>query len=116
MLNRPFQHLSATDIYARMMVTKLCTYRIFVQNSERIIHGVSRFLGKRAANFYIEATAGRMFSAGSNPDQLRKTINEQMLLGMFPIVDYCAEGIETEAELHEVENNLANIKLGIEAG
>jgi len=56
-----------------------------------------------------------MFSAGSDPVQLRQTITELMDLGMYPIVDYCAEGIETEAELNEVGKNLENVKLGIEA-
>lgn len=36
-------------------------------------------------------------------------------MGMYPIVDYCAEGIESETELFEVANNIENIKLGIEA-
>ena len=34
---------------------------------------------------------------------------------MYPIVDYCAEGIETADELSEVGKNLENVKLGIEA-
>ncbi len=34
---------------------------------------------------------------------------------MNPIIDYCAEGVESEHDVEEIENNVKNILLGLNA-
>jgi proline dehydrogenase len=70
-------------------------------------------LGEKAVEYYMNLTAGQVFSAGETESQLRNVIRKLTAVGALPIIDYCAEGV-MHHNSPELEDNFRAVKRGVQ--
>lgn len=109
---RPYRQHTSKELLATLLVSRLCTIPAFVLNSMKLIKAGKSIFGEDAVSYYMDITAGQVFSAGETEQQLKSVIRKLHGVGAYPIVDYCAEGVEKRFSL-ELNENFEAIKRGI---
>ncbi|XP_013777730.2 proline dehydrogenase 1, mitochondrial-like [Limulus polyphemus] len=98
-----YKSKTSWELLRGLFVMKLSSYKVLVENNEKLLKFGRRILGQRLFHHLMRSTFYGHFVAGESADGIQPTINRLYSFGVKPILDYSAEEDMSEEEAKEVE-------------
>ena len=101
---RPFKFFTNLELLNLYFVSKVSSVPVMINNVECLTRYTASVIGTKALSYYLGNTVGRVFSAGESISDLTRTLTNLSKVGQGSVIDYCAEGENSPAEMdHTVE-------------
>lgn len=101
---RPFESYKFFKLIRMKTFLFACKHNLLISNIKFIYERVSRILGRRFVNKFVEIMYCDLLTGGANFNQLQNTIKTLEKDNVISIIDYCREFLTKEEE--QVNNDL----------
>ena len=96
---RPFRYNTTSELVNTLVISSFCAFPWLVKRTNLLLETSIKLIGAEATCFYLDKTAGKVFSAGETNEDLQRVLTRLSKQQLGAIIDYCAEGETTEEGL-----------------